>query len=61
MCVSSDRGHISAMDKTKREKIMQLSDGVDFVTQDLVIKILGDEQEHRRAFVGFLTEFERRR
>jgi bacterioferritin len=43
------------------EKIIRLCDQVDFVTQDLVIGILGDEQEHRRTFVGFLTEFEKGR
>jgi bacterioferritin len=43
------------------EKIIHLCDQLDFVTQDLAIGILGDEQEHRRAFVGYLTEFERAR
>lgn len=42
------------------EKIIDLSDKVDPVTQDLCVTILGDEQEHRRAFVGYLTEFERK-
>ncbi|HVF71588.1 MAG TPA: ferritin-like domain-containing protein [Chthoniobacterales bacterium] len=42
------------------EKIIGLCDQVDFVTQDTAITILGDEQEHRRTFVGYLTEFERR-
>jgi ferritin-like protein len=31
------------------------------VTQDLAVTLLGDEQEHRRAFVGYLTEFERKK
>lgn len=43
------------------EKIIGLCDQIDFVTQDLAIKSLGDEQEHRRTFVGFLTEFEKRK
>jgi bacterioferritin len=43
------------------EKIIRLCDQIDFVTQDLTIGILGDEQEHRRAFLGYLTEFERAR
>jgi bacterioferritin len=43
------------------EKIIGLCEQIDFVTQDLVIGILGDEQEHRRTFVGFLTEFEKRK
>ena len=46
---------------TQYDKIIGLCEQVDYVTQDLVIKILGDEQEHRRAFVGFLTEFEKRK
>ena len=37
--------------------IIQLCDGVDYVTQDLVITILGDEEEHRRTFQGFLKEY----
>lgn len=41
------------------EKIIELCDGKDFVTQDQVIEILGDEQEHRRQFIGFLAEYER--
>ena len=42
------------------ERIIALCDQVDPVTQDLAINLLGDEQEHRRAFLGYLTEFERR-
>lgn len=42
------------------DKIIQLCDQVDYVTQDTVIGLLGDEQEHRRTFVGYLTEFERK-
>jgi bacterioferritin len=39
-------------------KIIQVCDGVDFVTQDLVIGVLRDEEGHRRLFEGFLREFE---
>jgi bacterioferritin len=39
-------------------KIIQVTDGVDFVTQDMVIAILHDEQGHRRQFEGFLREYE---
>lgn len=28
------------------------------MTQDLVIGILGDEEEHRREFVGFLRDWD---
>lgn len=39
------------------ESIIKLADGKDYATQDLAIEILGDEQEHRREFVGFLKEY----
>ncbi|CAA9581840.1 MAG: DNA protection during starvation protein [uncultured Thermomicrobiales bacterium] len=39
-------------------KIIEACDGVDWVTQDMVIDILRDEQGHRRLFEGFLREFE---
>lgn len=39
------------------QKIIKLCDGTDYVTQDLVISILGSEEEHRREFVGFLKEY----
>jgi bacterioferritin len=42
------------------EKLIELAgDGVDPVTEDLAIQNLGDEQEHRREFVGFLRGFEK--
>jgi bacterioferritin len=41
-------------------KIIKLCEGVDYVTQDLCIQSLSDEEEHRRDFVGFLTEYEKR-
>lgn len=34
------------------------SDGVDWVTQDLAISILADEEAHRRLFEGFLREYD---
>jgi bacterioferritin len=36
--------------------IVEQSEGVDPVTQDMVIDILRDEQGHRRLFEGFLRE-----
>ncbi len=39
-------------------KLIQLCDGIDYVTQDLCIQALGDEEEHRRTFQGFLAEYE---
>lgn len=41
-------------------KIIKLCDGVDYVTQDMCIQALSDEEEHRRDFMGFLTEYETR-
>ena len=39
-------------------RIVEATDGVDWVTQDMLIAILHDEQRHRRLFEGFLREFE---
>ena len=39
-------------------KIIRLCDGIDYVTQDLCIKLLADEGKHRREFRGFLKEYE---
>ena len=39
-------------------KIIEVCDGIDYVTQDMVIGILRDEEGHRRLFEGFLREFE---
>lgn len=40
-------------------KIIHLCDGFDYVSQDLCITLLADEQQHRREFVGFLKEYEK--
>jgi bacterioferritin len=39
-------------------RIIEETEGVDPVTQDMVIGILRDEQGHRRLFEGYLREFE---
>ena len=39
-------------------RIIEFTEGVDPVTQDMVIEILRDEQGHRRLFEGFLREYE---
>lgn len=39
-------------------KLIKLCDGVDYVTQDLCIQALGDEESHRREFLGYLAEYE---
>jgi bacterioferritin len=38
--------------------IIEATEGVDPVTNDMVIAILRDEEGHRRLFEGFLREFE---
>jgi bacterioferritin len=42
------------------KKIIEICDGEDYPTQDLAIEILSDEEEHRREFIGFLKEYEKR-
>ena len=39
-------------------RIVEETEGIDPVTQDMVIDILRDEQGHRRLFEGFLREYE---
>ena len=39
-------------------RIIEVTDQVDWVTQDMVIAILHDEEGHRRLFEGFLREYE---
>jgi bacterioferritin len=39
-------------------RIVEETEEVDPVTQDMVIDILRDEQGHRRLFEGFLREYE---
>lgn len=39
-------------------RIVEETEGVDHVTQDMVIEILHDEQGHMRLFEGFLKEYE---
>ena len=56
------KGVIAAEDSAIEgyERIIKLCNEDDPVTQDLAVTLLGDEQEHRRAFVGYLPEFERK-
>lgn len=56
------RGVIAAEEAAiaQYSKIIKLCDGVDYVTQDMCINALSDEEEHRRDFLGFLTEYESR-
>jgi bacterioferritin len=39
--------------------LIKLCDGFDYVTQDLLITLLADEENHLREFIGFLREFEK--
>jgi bacterioferritin len=38
-------------------RIIEFCEGKDYVTQDMVIQILHDEEGHRRLFEGFLREY----
>ena len=40
------------------KEIIKATDGEDYVTQDLCIRLLADEEEHRVLFSGFLKEYE---
>jgi bacterioferritin len=40
-------------------KIIKICDGIDYVTQDMAITLLSGEEDHRREFIGFLTEYEK--
>lgn len=39
-------------------RIIEFCEDLDYVTQDMVIEILGDEEAHLRLFEGFLRELE---
>jgi bacterioferritin len=39
-------------------RIIEACDGVDWATQDMVIDILRDEENHLRTFERYLAEFE---
>jgi bacterioferritin len=56
------KGVIAAEDAAVRQYnlVIKLCEGVDYVTQDMCVTILGDEENHRREFVGFLKEYEKR-
>ena len=38
--------------------LIEATDGVDPVTNDIVIEILHDEEQHRRLFEGYLREYQ---
>jgi bacterioferritin len=39
------------------KSIIKMCEGIDYVTQDLAIKILADEEAHRQEFEGYLKEY----
>ncbi|MCA9151120.1 MAG: hypothetical protein KDA92_17535 [Planctomycetales bacterium] len=41
------------------KKVIRATDGEDYVTQDLCIQLLGDEEGHLVQFRGFLKEYTR--
>ncbi|HOE97368.1 MAG TPA: ferritin-like domain-containing protein [Candidatus Sumerlaeota bacterium] len=41
-------------------KLIEMCDGIDWVTQDICIQLMGDEQEHLRLFKGYLTEYSKK-
>jgi len=52
------RGVINASEASIRQyqKIIDLTEVLDYITQDMVIDLLSDEREHRRVFLGFLIQ-----
>ncbi|MEM9883442.1 MAG: ferritin-like domain-containing protein [Planctomycetota bacterium] len=58
--VSVIRGVIEAEDAAidHYQKVIDAAGDADPVTEDLAIELKGDEEEHRREFVGFLREYE---
>jgi bacterioferritin len=49
------RAENEAIDHYK--KLIRLTEGEDYVTQDLAITILADEEGHRQQFEGYLKEY----
>ena len=41
------------------KKIIKATEGEDYVTQDMCITLLGDEEEHLVLFKGFLKEYKK--
>lgn len=53
-------GVIAAEEAAIRQygRIARLCEGIDYVTQDLCVELMADEEAHRREFVGYLAEFD---
>jgi bacterioferritin len=58
--VSVIKGVIAAEEGAMAQynKIIKMCDGIDYVTQDMAITLLAGEEDHRREFIGFLTEYD---
>lgn len=52
-------GELAACQQYK--KIIKLCEGDDYVTQELCIGLLGQEEAHAREFLGFRREYEKAR
>jgi bacterioferritin len=57
--VSVIRGVLAAEEEAivHYNSLIKLTEGVDYVTQDLAITILADEEGHRQQFQGYLKEY----
>jgi bacterioferritin len=53
--IDAEEGAIS-----QYNKIIRLCDGLDYVTQDLCIRLLTSEEAHKIMFVGFLKEYRKK-
>jgi bacterioferritin len=53
------RGVLAAEEEaiTHYKKLIKLTEGEDYVTQDLAIRLLSDEEAHRQQFEGYLKEY----
>ena len=40
-------------------KLIKTCEGIDYVTQDLVITLLADEESHKTIFTGYLKEYKK--
>jgi bacterioferritin len=54
--IEAEEGAIS-----QYNKIIRLCDGLDYVTQDLCIRLLTSEEAHKIMFVGFLKEYRKQK
>jgi bacterioferritin len=55
------KGVLAAEEEAIRlyRNLAKMTEGEDYVTQDLVISLMGDEEGHRQQFEGYLKEYTR--